>query len=664
MDAPSNNTAGILDVHLGPVHLGTLTLLTDERIEFVLSEEYRQRYPRPVLGQFFEDDPSRRHVSRMRLPPFFSNLLPEGPLRELIADRERIARQREFFLIAHLGEDLPGSVLVRPASALAPSPAALEEASPGVGPSEPEPLRFSLAGVQLKFSMLRRDRGMTLPMGGRGGDWIVKLPDNRYDRVPENELSMMTWARAVGIDVPDIELIKVSDLHGLPEGLTLREDLAYVIRRFDRPAPGKRVHMEDMAQVLGLYSDEKYKKYNYETIANVLLKVSGLDALQEFLRRLVFIIAIGNGDAHHKNWSLLYPDGVHATLSPVYDLVSTIQYIPNDFLALNLAKSKRFEDVSLASFERLARKLDLSSDDVLPVVKSAVSAALDTWSSIRAELPIPELFKQRIEDHWKRVPLLQGGGKRTAGELRMTANAFFTLYSDLPRLGPGSDACTLEALRRLPLPPSPRVLDLGSGTGRQTLVLAEALYTRVTAVDLHRPYLERLEREARERGLSALIETRQADMGVLDIPPASVDLLWSEGAIYHLGFGPGLRRWRSMLVPRGLAAVTECTWLTDTRPPEVARFWAEAYPTMGTVAENRAAAEAEGYEVLDTFALPASAWWDDYYTPLLQRMERLRPTADPALREVIAAAEQEIDLYRRYGDSYGYVFYLLRNRAG
>jgi serine/threonine-protein kinase HipA len=272
-----------------------------------------------------------------------------------------------------------------------------------------ERLRFSLAGVQLKFSMLRRDRGMTLPAGGRGGDWIVKLPDNRYDRVPENEFSMMTWAHAAGIQVPDIHLVRVADIEGLPEGLSLREDLAFAIRRFDRPSPGQRVHMEDLAQVLGLYSDEKYRKYNYETIAKVILNVASREALHEFLRRLVFIVAIGNGDAHHKNWSLLYPDGIHATLSPAYDFVSTLQYIPGDTLALNLARSKRFEDVSLAAFERLARKLGLGSEDVLPVVRAAVEATLQSWRELRGQLPLPEEFKQRIESHWKRVPLLGGG---------------------------------------------------------------------------------------------------------------------------------------------------------------------------------------------------------------------------------------------------------------
>lgn len=239
--------------------------------------------------------------------------------------------------------------------------------------------------------------------------------------------------------------------------------------------------------------------------------------------------------------------------------------------------------------------------------------------------------------------------------------AFFRLYEGLPRQGPGSDACTRAALGRLPpLPAKPRVLDLGCGSGRQTLVLAELLRTEVVAVDLHRPFLDQLEAAARERGLAHLIETRSADMGALDLPPASFDLLWSEGAIYLLGFEDGLRRWRPWLAPGGLVAVTECSWLSETRSEELAAFWREAYPAMGSVADNLARAERAGFEACDWFALPPSAWWDDYYTPLLQRVESLASAADPAQAAVIAETEREIDLYRRYHEVYGYVFYLMR----
>jgi SAM-dependent methyltransferase len=241
-------------------------------------------------------------------------------------------------------------------------------------------------------------------------------------------------------------------------------------------------------------------------------------------------------------------------------------------------------------------------------------------------------------------------------------DAFFRLFVGLPRQGPGSDACTREALRRLPpLPPAPRVLDLGCGAGRQTLVLAEALQSKVTAVDLHQPFLDQLSASARARGLADLVETRCADMGALDLAPGSVDLLWSEGAIYLLGFEAGLRLWRPLLAPGGLVAVSECSWLTDAPADDLAAFWRAAYPEMGTVERNRARARSAGFKPLDWWPLPAAAWWDDFYTPLERRLAAL--AGDPALAAAIAETRREIDLFRRHGDRYGYVFYLMRAPA-
>ena len=244
--------------------------------------------------------------------------------------------------------------------------------------------------------------------------------------------------------------------------------------------------------------------------------------------------------------------------------------------------------------------------------------------------------------------------------------AFFPLFEGLPRQGPGSDGCTRAALRRLPrLPQAPRVVDLGCGSGQPTLVLAEALRTRVIAVDLHQPFLDQLMAQAQARGLAPLIETRCADFGRLedapDLAPGSVDLLWSEGAIYLLGLEAGLRLWRPLLAPGGLAAVSECSWLTDQPPAEAHAFFDEGYPEMGSIARNTARAERAGFELLDCFPLPAAAWWDDYYTPLAARLDALE--GDPTLAAPIAETRREIELFRRHGDSYGYVFYLLRARG-
>ena len=243
------------------------------------------------------------------------------------------------------------------------------------------------------------------------------------------------------------------------------------------------------------------------------------------------------------------------------------------------------------------------------------------------------------------------------------SEAVFRLFEGLPRQGPGSDACTREALRRLgALPAAPRVLDLGCGAGAQTLVLAETLRSRVIAVDGHSPFLAQLRASARERGLGELIETRCADMGAPGVPSGSIDLLWSEGAISLLGFENGLRLWRRLLAPGGRAAVTECAWLRADPPPEAAAFFGEGYPGMAGTRENIERARAAGFEPIDHFTLPPEAWWDAYYVPLEQRMAQLAPDAEPELAGAIAETRREIELYRRHGDAYGYVFYLLRLR--
>ncbi len=239
--------------------------------------------------------------------------------------------------------------------------------------------------------------------------------------------------------------------------------------------------------------------------------------------------------------------------------------------------------------------------------------------------------------------------------------AFFKLFDNLPRQGPGSVEVTLEALSKLPpLPESPRVLDIGCGTGGQTLVLAEKLGVPVTAIDLYEPNLRKLDSAARDRGLGDLITTRHVDMNDLGYAPDSVDLIWSEGAIYNIGFGDGLRKWRPMLKPGGLVAASELTWLTDDPPKEVNDYLRAAYPGIGTVDSNIEAAVAAGFEVLDHFALPREAWWDDYYTPLLERIERFKPGADNEMKQVIAETEKEIDMHRRFSDFYGYVFFLMK----
>ena len=240
---------------------------------------------------------------------------------------------------------------------------------------------------------------------------------------------------------------------------------------------------------------------------------------------------------------------------------------------------------------------------------------------------------------------------------------YAVVFAGLPRQGPGSEASTLEALRRLPaLPDSPGIVDIGCGTGDQTLVLARELQTRVTAIDLHQPYLDELAAKAEARGLGDLIETRKADMGALDFPPESLDLIWAEGSIFILGFEKGLRNWRKFLKPGGLVAVSDAVWFRDSPPQEVLHFWKEECGGIGTISSSVEAAERQGYEVFDKFPLPASNWMDEYYIPLEKRLKELKPTAEGDVVHLIAMVEHEIDIFRRFSEYYGYVFFLMRKR--
>ena len=230
--------ARVLRVLLGALPVGRLSLDSRDGCDFRLLESYKRAYPRPVLGQVFLDDPDKIWRTRSRVPFWFSNLLPEGPLRELIAQQAGVSVTREFFLLHHLGDDLPGAVRI----VADDTEAELQEDGEGLPhETDGEPSgawHFSLAGVQLKFSARRSDRGLTIPVSGRGGDWIVKLPDARFRRVPDIEHATMGWAGASGITIPKIDLVPIAEITGLPPSYgDFAEPVALAVRRFDRPLP-------------------------------------------------------------------------------------------------------------------------------------------------------------------------------------------------------------------------------------------------------------------------------------------------------------------------------------------------------------------------------------------------------------------------------------------
>jgi serine/threonine-protein kinase HipA len=370
-----------------------------EGSSFRLSDEYIQTPSRPVLGQGFEDDPGGEHHVRSGVPRWFANLLPEGPLLELIADKAGVHKSRSLFLLALLGRDLPGAVEI-----VGELPSHESESLEQIVEQEADLLKFSLAGVQLKFSVLKDERGLTVPAEGRGGHWIVKLPDQRFEGVPEMEAFGMSWARESGIDVPEFSVTPVSKIAGLPPELEDVRGNAFAVKRFDREGDS-RIHIEDFAQVLGVSPRDKYTGANYETLARVIQHLSGIEDLKEFVRRLVFLVAAGNGDAHLKNWSLIYPDGRSARLAPAYDLVPTFIFMPKDEkLALNLGGKKRFSDISRESFRRFAEKAEIDVDLVLDVVDEQVPRVIDALQPL-AKSVLSADHQKLIQGRLKALPL-------------------------------------------------------------------------------------------------------------------------------------------------------------------------------------------------------------------------------------------------------------------
>ncbi len=243
----------------------------------------------------------------------------------------------------------------------------------------------------------------------------------------------------------------------------------------------------------------------------------------------------------------------------------------------------------------------------------------------------------------------------------------FELYEGLPRQGPGSDEATLAALSMVPgLPAKPDILDIGCGTGKQTLVLARVSGGLITAVDSHRPFLNELGRRAAEEGLSGRVRTLCSDMRSLPFAPNSFDLIWSEGAIYVMGFKEGLSAWKRLLRPGGSIALTELAWLVDEPPEEARAFWAECYPAMKTVDGNVCLIREAGYEPVGELTLPESAWWEDYYLMMEKRISVLRKTYtnDRAVQDGLDLVEKEMGVYRRCSHSYGYVFFIMRLPEG
>ena len=238
------------------------------------------------------------------------------------------------------------------------------------------------------------------------------------------------------------------------------------------------------------------------------------------------------------------------------------------------------------------------------------------------------------------------------------------LFGGMDKLGPGDDADTLKALSMIPSSDYRTVVDAGCGTGRQTLTLARELQCPIHAIDLHQPFLTHLSTRARNAGLDSLIELH--GMSIEDIPErfSNVDLIWSEGSAYNIGFKHALSTWRRALGPKGCLVVSELSWTKADVPSDARQFFESAYPAMQSAGENATICREVGYELLDTHVVSQESWVNGYYDVLKPKAQDLIDHPESSVRDLAREMLDEIRVFETSGESYGYVFFVLQPTSG
>lgn len=232
------------------------------------------------------------------------------------------------------------------------------------------------------------------------------------------------------------------------------------------------------------------------------------------------------------------------------------------------------------------------------------------------------------------------------------------------RQGPGSSTATLKALHFMNIEnkKSLKVADIGCGTGAQTITLAKNLEGQIIAVDLFSAFLEILNSKSKVEGLDEKIITREMSMGALDFRDEEFDIIWSEGAIYNIGFEVGIKQWKKYLKPGGYLALTEITWITNSRPTEIEEHWNNEYPEINRASNKIRQLEENGYTPVGYFILPEECWIDNYYNPIEERFDEFLNKHDNSdiAKKIVDAEKEEIRKYKKYKSYFSYGFYIAK----
>ncbi len=404
-----------LDVRVSGIAVGQLERDREGRVRFGLDPDWLERGQLPRLGLGFLRDPSPR-VAGTGLPAWFEGLLPppDSALRVRVCRAWGLRDTDSASLLRALGRDLPGAVEVT----------GQVEPAESVAQVAPERLTlgFSLAGMQLKFSMTARGERFAVPGRDQDGSWIVKVPSPDLAELPQVEHATMSWARAVGLRVPDHRIVDPTLVDNLPADVLTGVRAVFAVQRFDRRPGHPRVHQEDFAQALEihpthLYGDTGPHRTSADLLGRLVLDTCGLEAAHDYVDRLAFVVASGNGDAHLKNHSLQWEGrALRPTLSPVYDQVSTIAWPRFGWgqpagprLALAVGRTRAFAKLDRGHVDTFAARSHIP--DAAPRFIDALARVRDAYRLV--EPLTPAVMADALRDHWTRTPVLRAVGRLT-----------------------------------------------------------------------------------------------------------------------------------------------------------------------------------------------------------------------------------------------------------